>query len=195
MCLTAFADGMHRQVKIELFLLVILQLIRLNIFFTQFCSCFLAPPSSQSGFRNFPLIMSPSGISTDEYLPLNFLWHKGWVKQKNSTEFLPELLEFWNYGDRLRFYVTKLLCCDFTINVPLQIGKYTPLGTCNPGSGTSGLGVAICARGQTLWRALTRAFDLYFTHCLLFQGTTSFSFYQPGHMFKKLCITVKRRGC
>jgi len=38
-----------------------------------------------------------------------------------------ELLEFWKYKDRLRFYVSKLICCKCTTNVPLQMGKCTLL--------------------------------------------------------------------
>jgi len=40
--------------------------------------------------------------------------------------FLIEFLEFRNYKGRPRFYVSKLIYCKCTINVPLQIGKHTP---------------------------------------------------------------------
>ena len=48
------------------------------------------------------------------------------------TEFYIGFLEFRNYKGRL-CYVSKLICCKCTINVLLQIGKYTARGTCIPG--------------------------------------------------------------
>jgi len=61
--------------------------------------------------------MYPFSISTDEHVPLKFTLKK--MSEVKSTE-------FWNYKGRLRFYVSKLICCGCTINVPLQIGKCTP---------------------------------------------------------------------
>jgi len=34
---------------------------------------------------------------------------------------------------RLHFYVSKLICCGCTINVPLEIGKCILRDTCSPG--------------------------------------------------------------
>jgi len=46
-----------------------------------------------------------------------------------------EFLKFRNYRykGRHRFYVSKLICCKCTINIPFQVGKYNPRGTCIPG--------------------------------------------------------------
>jgi len=48
------------------------------------------------------------------------------------TEFFTEFLEFRSYKGRLNYNVSKLICSKCTINVPFQIGKCTPRGTCIP---------------------------------------------------------------
>ena len=74
---------------------------------------------------NLSLTMYPFSISTDEHIPLKFLMTKktGRNTLSKSTEVLTELLYVRIFGKKY----------FFLLNVPLQIRKCTPRGTCTPG--------------------------------------------------------------
>ena len=78
----------------------------------------------------FPTFLSPCTTFSSWQISM-YLWNslrqKRWGKSQKSVELI-ELQDFLNYKGRLRSYISKLICCDCTKNVPLQIGKGTPRG-------------------------------------------------------------------